>query len=52
LAFILLLLELIGEFEEGAEEGGAVVVDQLDEAGFLDEAAEFDELTGAGAALL
>src|SRR5713101_8705371 len=42
--------KLIGEFEEGAEEGGAIVVGQLDQAGFLDEAAELDELAGTFAA--
>ena len=44
--------QLIGQFEEGAEQGGAIVVDQIDEAGLLHQAAEFDELPGAGAALL
>ena len=28
--------KLIGEFEEGTEQGGAVVVDQLHQPGFLD----------------
>ena len=43
--------EAIGQFHEGAEHGGAVVVGQRDEAGLLDEAAEFDEMAGAGAPL-
>ena len=43
--------EAIGQFHEGAEHGGAVVVGQRDEAGLLHEAAEFDEVAGAGAAL-
>ena len=45
-------VELIGEVEEGAEEGGAVVAQQLDQAGLLDESAEFDEVAGAFAACL
>jgi len=44
--------EPIGEIKEGAEQGRAVVVGQFDEAGFLDQAAEFDEVTGALAAFL
>jgi len=45
-------VELIGEVEEGAEEGGAIVAQQLDKAGFLDESAEFDEVPCALAACL
>ncbi len=37
--------ELVGEIHHGAEQCGAVVVQQFDEAGFLDEAAEFDKLS-------
>ena len=44
--------ELVGEVQKGAEEGGAVVVHQFDQAGFLYEAAEFDEVAGALAARL
>lgn len=44
--------QLIRDFEEGAEEGGAIVIDEFDEAGLLDEAAEFDEVAGAGAPVL
>ena len=54
LAFILfrLPLQLAGEFEESAEQGGAVVSNQLDEPGLLHEAAELDELPGACAPVL
>ncbi len=45
-------LQAIGEFEEGAEEGGAVILHQFNQAGLVDEAAELDEVTGAGAACL
>lgn len=51
-AVIGLLTELIGEVEEGAEQGGTVVLDEFDQPGFLDQAAEFDEVAGAGAAVL
>ena len=44
--------ELIGEFEKRPEQGGAIVVDELDQAGFLDEAAEFDEMAGASTPVL
>jgi len=44
--------EPVGQLHEGAEEGGAIVVGQLDQAGFLDEAAELDEVAGALAACL
>jgi len=44
--------ELIGHLHHGAEQGGAVVAGEFDEAGFLDEAAEFDELTGSCPAFL
>ncbi len=36
----------VGEIEEDAEQGTAIVVHQFDEAGFVDEAAEFDEMAG------
>jgi len=36
--------ELVGQLHHGAEQGGAFVAREFDEAGFLDEAAEFDEL--------
>ena len=52
LFFFLPVLQLIGEFEEGAEQGGAIVVDQIHQPRFLHQAAELDELAGAGAALL
>ncbi len=44
--------ELIGQVHHGAEQGGAVVAGEFDEVGFLDEAAEFDELAGACASFL
>ena len=44
--------ELIGEIEEGAEQGGAIVVGQLDKAGFLHQAAQLDQMAGAFAAYL
>ncbi len=44
--------ELIGEPEERPEQGGAIIVDQLDQSSLLDEAAEFDEMAGAGATVL
>lgn len=47
---VVAVLQIGGEFEEGAEEGGAVVVHQLDETSLGDEAAELDEMTGAVAA--
>ena len=37
----------VGEIEERAEQGGAVIVHQFDQAGLLHQAAEFDEVTGA-----
>jgi hypothetical protein len=46
------ILKATGEVEEGAEQGGAVIVDELDQAGFLDEAAELDEMAGAGTTIL
>ena len=52
LASILLLLQPAREFEEGAEQCGAVVVQQFDQAGFLHEAAQLDELAGACAPFL
>jgi hypothetical protein len=52
LVFILLPLEPCCEFEECAEEGCAIIVQQLDQPGLLDEAAEFDEVAGAGAPVL
>ena len=42
-----ILLQLIGEVEEGTEHCGAIVVDQFDEAGLLHQAAELDQMAGA-----
>jgi hypothetical protein len=39
--------ESIGQFHEGAEHGGAVIVGQLNESSFLHQAAEFNEVSGA-----
>ena len=47
LAFVFLPLQPIGDVEEGAEQGGAVVIQQLDKAGFLHEAAQLDEVACA-----
>src|SRR5487761_219875 len=47
LAFLCLPLEARGEFQEGAEEGGAIVVHQIDEAGLLNQATELDQMPGA-----
>jgi hypothetical protein len=41
-----------GELEERPEQGRAVIVRQLDQAGFLDQAAELNEMAGALAACL
>jgi hypothetical protein len=45
-------LQSSGQFEEGAQEGGAIVLDQLHQPGFPHEAAELDEIAGAGASVL
>lgn len=39
------------QFEHRAIKGGAIVVDQFDKTGFLDEAAQFYEMAGAFTAL-
>ena len=44
--------KLVGQVHHGAEQGGAIITGQLDEAGFLDEAAEFDELACSCASFL
>ena len=46
LRFIPFPLEPRGEFEKGAEQGGTVVVHQLDQTGLLHQAAEFDQMSG------
>ncbi len=50
------LLPLLGQapcqLQEGTEQGGAIIVQQFDEASLLHEAAKLDELAGAGPALL
>ena len=40
------------QFEEGAEQGRAIIVHQLDQSGLLHQAAEFDQVTGASAPVL
>jgi hypothetical protein len=45
-------LKAVGQFEEGAEEGCAIIVYQLDQSGLLHQAAEFDKMAGAGPAIL
>ncbi len=44
--------KLIGDGEEGAEEGGAIVVYQFDKSRLLDEATELDEMARAGPSVL
>ena len=39
--------KLRGEVQKRAEQGGAIVVQQLDQVGFNDEATEFDQATGS-----
>lgn len=39
-------LQLVREIQEGAEQGGAIVIGQLDETGLLHEATELDEMAG------
>ncbi|BAB52122.1 mll5731 [Mesorhizobium japonicum MAFF 303099] len=43
--------ELGGDPKQGAIDGGAIVIGQLDDAGFGDETAEFDQMSGAFSAL-
>lgn len=45
-----LALELFGHPQERAVDGGAVVVGEIDDAGFDDETAEFDQMPRALAA--
>jgi hypothetical protein len=40
-----ILLEPCRQFEEGAEEGGAIVIHQLDQARLLHQTAKLNELT-------
>jgi len=44
--------ELVGQLHHGAEQGGAVIAGEFDEAGLVDEAAEFDELACSCASFL
>ena len=41
-----------GEFEEGSEQGSAVIVHQFYQPGFLHQSAELDQVTGACAPVL
>lgn len=47
-----MLLQPGGEFEEGAEQGGTIIVDQLDQTRLLHQAAEFDQMAGSGTSIL
>ena len=42
--------EPIGQLQERAQQRGAIVTSEIDQAGLLDEAAQLDQLPGAGAA--
>jgi len=44
--------ELIGDPEQYSEQCGAIIIDQFDEAGLLNEAAQFNQMPGASASLL
>src|SRR5262249_45939821 len=48
--FALITLELVGHPKQRAEDRGAVIASQIDDTGFDDEAAEFDEMPRALAA--
>ena len=43
-------LEPIGQLQERTQQSGAIVVGEIDQAGLLDEAAQLNQLPGAGAA--
>jgi hypothetical protein len=49
--FCPITFELIGHPEQRAEDGGAIIADQVDEPGFDHETAEFDEVPRALATL-
>ena len=49
--FALIALKLVGHPKQRTKDGGAVVADQVHDTGFYDEAAEFDEVPRALAAL-
>ncbi len=42
-----LVPELVGKFEDGTIEGGAVVVHKIDKPGFNDEPADLNKMAGA-----
>lgn len=44
--------QLIGNPEQRPEDGGAIVVDQFDQPGLLNEAAQLDQMPGAGASIM
>ena len=52
LVFILLPLEPRREFEEGAEQGGAIVFHQLGQPSFLHQSAQLDQMPGTCAPIL
>ena len=45
------VLELVGKFEQPAQQGGAVVVGEIDQAGLGDEPAKLDQVVSTLAAL-
>ena len=45
-------MQSVSDVEEGAEQGGTIVVQQLEETCLVDEAAEFDEVACALAPLV
>lgn len=47
----LIALQLVGDPEERSVDGGAIIVGQLDDARLDDKTAEFDQMSGALAAL-
>ena len=44
-------VERVRGLEQGAEHGGAIILDELDQPGLEDQAAELDEVTGPSATL-
>jgi hypothetical protein len=52
LVFILLPLKPCREFEEGTEQGSAIIVHQLDQPGLLHQASELNQMPGACATVL
>jgi hypothetical protein len=40
-------MEPCGKFKEGAQKGSAIIIDQLDQTGFLNQASQLDQVPGA-----